>query len=99
MSAPTINAIIAELDYEVRMRREVYARRVAARKMRQAEADYKIALMEEGRNVLAWLQSIDRDELKAYLAHRMAGVHNQPNQGSEKKFTSDVNGPTPDTTA
>jgi hypothetical protein len=64
--------MISEVDREIRMRKEVYAGQVGRGKMRQAEADYKIAMMEEVKKTLLWLEMVDRDELKAYLAVRKA---------------------------
>lgn len=69
-STPTLSAMISEITREIRMRKEVYGRQVGGGKMRKAEAEYKIALMEEAGKTLSWLESIDRDELKAYLAQR-----------------------------
>lgn len=49
----TIHAQIAEAQRELRMRREVYGRQVALRKMRKAEADELILLQE---NIIATLE-------------------------------------------
>lgn len=67
-ATPTLSAIIAEMEREIRMRKEVYPRQ----RMRASEAEYKIGLMEEGRKILIWLESIGRDELKEFLAQRKA---------------------------
>lgn len=49
-----VQDMIACVDREIRMRTQVYPRRVADKKMRQAEADREIAVM---RAVLARLKA------------------------------------------
>lgn len=43
---PSLAQMIAAVERELGMRRSVYGRRVAERKMTQAKADHKIACME-----------------------------------------------------
>ena len=52
---------IGEIETELKFRRDVFGRRVAARKMKQSEADYRIASMEAALRTLQWLQ---RNETK-----------------------------------
>ena len=59
---------LAEVEYEVKMRRQVYPGSVAAKRLRQAEAEMKIAIMEavanDYRNAIA-----RREAEKEDLAH------------------------------
>lgn len=71
-STPTLSAMISEVEREIKMRKEVYGRQVDGGKLRRAEAEYKIGMMEEVRKTLVWLEEIGRDDLKAYLAERKA---------------------------
>lgn len=57
LTARSLQAQIAEVQYELRMRRQVYQGLVARRKMRQGEADEHILLME---NVLETLRKLER---------------------------------------
>ncbi len=52
-----LHDMIGEVERELRMRQQVYPRRVAERKMRQAEADRQIAVM---RAVLDRLKAMPR---------------------------------------
>lgn len=61
---------IAEVEREIKKRKEVYPRLVGSRKMRQQEADMLIGGMSDVLATLRWLEEIDREELKAYLASR-----------------------------
>jgi hypothetical protein len=51
----SLTAQIAEVDRELAQRKDVYARLVAQRKLRQSHADYQIDLMRAVRATLAWL--------------------------------------------
>jgi hypothetical protein len=63
----SLTAQIAEAERELKMRREVYPRLVAQRKMRQGEMDEKIMLL---RNVVVTLRMIEahRDKLNLLVA-------------------------------
>ncbi|WP_210171810.1 hypothetical protein [Mesorhizobium sp. Root157] len=54
------------------MRKQVYPRRVAERKMRQAEADLLIGHMEAVRDTLLFCQDHEAD-IRAYIAAKKAG--------------------------
>lgn len=47
---------IAEVDRELAQRKDVYARAVSTRKMRQSHADFQIEQMRAVRATLVWLQ-------------------------------------------
>ncbi len=47
---------IEEIEYEIGMRKQVYPRRVSAKKMRQSEATYHIERMEAVLKTLRWLE-------------------------------------------
>lgn len=49
---------IQEVERELHMRRDVYARRVSRQKMRAGEASYLISIME---SVLVTLQELERE--------------------------------------
>lgn len=53
---PSLGRQIAEVRAEIRMRRDVFARQVAARKMKQSEADYRIETMEAVLDTLLWCE-------------------------------------------
>lgn len=53
----SIHAQIEEVEYELQQRKEVYARLVASRKMRQSVAELHIARMEAVRGTLIWLRN------------------------------------------
>ena len=52
----SLQAQIAETDYELRQCERVYRRLVQARKMTQSEADYHSGAMRAVRNTLQWLK-------------------------------------------
>lgn len=52
----SLSAQIAEVRREIDQRRRVYGRLVAARKMREAEANLLIATMEAVLETLTWIQ-------------------------------------------
>lgn len=51
----SLTAQIAEIDRELAQRKDVYARLVATRKLRQSHADYQIEHMRAVRATLVWL--------------------------------------------
>jgi len=53
---------LAEVEYEIKMRRQVYPGSVAARRMSQSQADLKIAIMEEIAS--DYRRAIERREIK-----------------------------------
>jgi len=53
---PTLQAQISEVERELAMRKNVYAQRVAGRKMKQEEADLHMTLMGQVLLTLKWLQ-------------------------------------------
>jgi hypothetical protein len=52
----TLAMMVDEADREVRVRRQVYSRRVDQKKMTQAQADHRIWLMEQIRETLRGLK-------------------------------------------
>lgn len=65
----TLSAQIAEIELEIQMRREVYARSVSNGKMRKSEADYKIKVMSDARDSLYMIRHI-----LPFVAHRCEDV-------------------------
>lgn len=63
--------MIEEVEYELRMRREVYPRRVSAGKMKRSESVYRIERMDA---VLAWLRIFQRFEqqLRSLIGNMLA---------------------------
>jgi hypothetical protein len=60
MSMPSsLDAQIAEVEYELAMRRRVYPHQVATRKMTQGEADLHIARMQD---VIETLRTLRGDQ-------------------------------------
>lgn len=53
----SIQAQLAEVARELALRERVYPSRVAARRMRQSEADMHIELMKSVRATLAWFET------------------------------------------
>lgn len=62
----SIDSQIAEVEREIRMRKQVYPRRVAMRKMRQGEADLLIKHMEAVYDTLLLVKTYQR-ELRALM--------------------------------
>lgn len=60
---------IAEVERELAMRRNVYARDVASGKMKQSLADLLIERMEAVLKTLMWLQSHE-SEIRAHIASK-----------------------------
>lgn len=58
---------IAEVERELALRRNVYARDVASGKMKQSLADLLIERMEAVRGTLMWLQKNEAD-IRAHVA-------------------------------
>jgi|GEM_PF-2574175 len=54
----TLRAQIEELEHELRMRREVYPRRVCRKQMTAGEAELRIRRMEAALRTLLWLQAL-----------------------------------------
>ena len=54
----TLSVQIAEIDREIKMREDVYARQVSAGKMRKSEMDYKINVMRDARDSLHMIKMI-----------------------------------------
>jgi hypothetical protein len=63
----TLHQQILEVENELAIRKEVYAKRVAAGKMRQSESDFR---MDRMRAVLATLKTLERyaEPVKAAIA-------------------------------
>lgn len=61
----SLNQQIEELDLELRMRRQVYGRQVAAGKMKQSEADYRIERLSAAMMTLMWLAK-QEDEIRRF---------------------------------
>lgn len=59
MTTYSLDAQIAEVEHEIRMRKDVYGRQCNAGKMRRSIADYRIACMEA---VLKTLQEARKHE-------------------------------------
>jgi hypothetical protein len=55
-----VNAACAEIGREVGMRRGFYAKQVAARRMKQEDADRQIALLEDAAAMLRELSGVQR---------------------------------------
>ncbi|KQZ87218.1 hypothetical protein ASD64_07205 [Mesorhizobium sp. Root157] len=72
MARVSITSQLLEIDREIKMRKQVYPRRVAERKMRQAEADLLIGHMEAVRDTLLFCQDHEAD-IRAYIAAKKAG--------------------------
>jgi hypothetical protein len=51
----SLTAQITEVDRELAQRKDVYARLVATRKLRQSHADYQMELLRAVRATLTWL--------------------------------------------
>jgi hypothetical protein len=51
----SLQAQIAEVDRELAARKDVYARLVATRKLRESHANYQLDLMRAVRATLVWL--------------------------------------------
>lgn len=62
MTTYSLASQIAEVERELRMRREVYPRLVTTRKLRQAEADMRIAIMQSVLDTLTRLSLVGRQE-------------------------------------
>jgi hypothetical protein len=62
---------ISEVQREIEMRRSVYQRRVADRKMKQAEAELLIERMEAVLATLLFVQEHEQD-FRAYMQSRKA---------------------------
>jgi hypothetical protein len=71
MAKVSIISQILEADRELQMRRQVYARRVASRDMRQSEADLLIGRMEAIRQTLVFCQHNEAD-IRAFIAAKIA---------------------------
>lgn len=63
---------IAEIDREIAMRQQVYARQIQAGKLRQAEADMLMARIYSVRATLVFCQQNEAD-IRAYIAAKKAG--------------------------
>jgi len=50
----SIRAQLSEVEAELKMRRQVYPRQVTAGRMKQGEADYRIAVMEAVHDTLSF---------------------------------------------
>jgi hypothetical protein len=70
----SLGAQIEEVEYELKMRHDVYERRVAAHKMKQSLADLHIARMESVLATLRWLQQYEQD-VRDYVAKARASDH------------------------
>jgi hypothetical protein len=64
--AISLNQQIDEVRRELEQRKEVYARMVATRKMRQSIAEFQTARMMAVLNTLEWLQR-NEAKIKAFL--------------------------------
>jgi hypothetical protein len=51
----SLTAQLAEIDRELEQRKDVYARLVATRKLRQSHADFQMERMHAARATLQWL--------------------------------------------
>lgn len=67
MSRVSIVSQILEVERELAMRKQVYARRVSSRAMRQSEADLLIGRMEAVRQTLLFCQEHEAD-IRAFVA-------------------------------
>jgi cbb3-type cytochrome oxidase cytochrome c subunit len=65
----SLTSQIAEVQRELKMRADVYPRQVAARRMRQAEADLHVAHMRAVLATLKWLQA-NEDAIRAHIENR-----------------------------
>lgn len=58
----SLSAQIAEVDRELAARKEVYARLVATRKLRQSHADFQMEHMRAVRATLLWLSDNEQSD-------------------------------------
>jgi hypothetical protein len=56
----SLTAQIAEVDRELEQRKQVYARLVSTRKLRQSHADFQMGHMQAVRDTLLWLSENER---------------------------------------
>ncbi|MEM7667531.1 MAG: hypothetical protein AAF317_00075 [Pseudomonadota bacterium] len=67
----SLPAQLSAVEAEIAMRRSVYPRQISKGKLRQSEADYKIANMEAVRKTLVWLIANEPD-IRAWQADKKA---------------------------
>ncbi len=63
---------IAEVERELRLRRDAYPRLVASGKMRQSVADFHTGDMAAAKGTLEWLQEIGEDDLREFVRAKKA---------------------------
>lgn len=74
---PSLGRQIAEVRAEIAMRGQVFARQVAARKMTQSEADYRIETMTAVLDTLLWCQR-HADVIRRVAVEMKAETAEQP---------------------